>query len=121
MSKGIYNETYFKNNPEEADVEATLYCVILVNKMTMKREAIKIGITKGKGWKAALKRSSGFTFHDIRIQKTVTGRLEDIFYLESYLHEMWQDFKVVMPETFGGHTECFEVKDDIIKSIPKNV
>jgi len=121
MSKGIYNETYFKNNPDEADVEATLYCVVLVNKMTHKREAIKIGITKGKGWQAALKRSSGFTYHDIRIQKLVVGRLEDIFYLESYLHEKWSHLKKTMPESFGGHTECFEINEDIIKSIPKNV
>lgn len=121
MSKGIYNATYFKNHPEEADIEATLYCVILVNKMTQKREAIKIGITKGKGWKAALKRSSGFTFHDIRIQKTVTGRLEDIYFLEDYLHELWSDYRKHMPESFGGHTECFEINEDIIKSIPKTV
>ena len=37
MSKGIYNRTYFENHPEEADVEATLYCVVLVNKMTFER------------------------------------------------------------------------------------
>lgn len=121
MSKGIYNETYFKNHPEEADVEATLYCVILVNKKTLERECIKIGITKGKGWQATLKRSSGFKYHDIRIQKTVTGRLEDIYYLESYLHELWADEKYVSPNRFGGHTELFNVKDEIIKSIPKNV
>lgn len=121
MSKGIYNETYFKNHPEEGDLEATLYCVVLVNKMTQKREALKIGITKGKGWQAALKRSSGFTYHEIRIQKTVVGRLEDIYYLESYLHEKWADFKKEMPEKFGGWTECFEINDDIIKSIPKSV
>ncbi len=121
MSKGVYNETYFKNHPEECDVEATLYCVILVNKMTQERECIKIGITKGKGWKAALKRSSGFTYHDIRIQKTVVGRLEDIFYLEQYLHEQWQHERYVADERFGGHTELFNINNDIIKSIPKSV
>ena len=118
MSKGIYNQAYFDNHPEECDVEATLYCVVLVNKQTYEREAIKIGITKGKGWKAALSRSSGFTFHDIRIQKTVTGRLEDIYWLEDYLHEKWQHKRKEMPQKFGGHTECFEVCDEIIKSIP---
>lgn len=121
MSKGVYNPTYFENNPEEADIEATLYCVVLVNKMTHKREAIKIGITKGKGWQAALKRSSGFTHHEVRIQKTVTGRLEDIYWLEEYLHEKWSHKSKSMPLAFGGHTECFEISDDIIKSIPSNV
>jgi hypothetical protein len=89
--------------------------------MTQKREAIKIGITKGRGWQAAIKRSSGFTYHDIRIQKTVVGRLEDIFYLEDFLHEKWSHYKKEMPESFGGHTECFEIRDEIIKSIPKEV
>ena len=121
MSKGIYNATYFDNHPEEKDIEATLYCVVLVNKMTMQRECIKIGITKGKGWKATLKRATGFPFHEVRIQKTVTGRLEDIYYLEEYLHEMWQDERYVSDEKFGGHTELFNMNDDIIKSIPKTV
>ena len=121
MAKGIYNPTYFINNPEEADVEATLYCVVLVNKQTHKREALKIGITKGKGWQAAVKRSSGFTFHDIRIQKTVTGRLEDIYYLEDFLHEKWAHLQKEMSEKFGGWTECFEIDDEIIKSIPDTV
>lgn len=121
MSKGIYNETYFKNHPEEADVEATLYCVILVNKVTQERECIKIGITKGRNWKAVLKRAKGFPFHEVRIQKTVTGRLEDIFYLEDYLHEMWQHESYEAKEAFGGHTELFNVNNEIIKSIPKEV
>lgn len=121
MSKGVYNETYFKNHPEEGDKEATLYCVILVNKQTLKRECIKIGITKGKGWKATLTRASGFPYHEVRIQKTVTGRLEDIFYLEQYLHEMWQDEKYISDEAFGGHTELFNINPEIIKSIPNSV
>lgn len=121
VSKGIYNESYFKNHPDEADIEATLYCVVLVNKQTLQRECIKIGITKGRDWKAVLKRASGFRFHDVRIQKTVVGRLEDIYYLEQYLHELWEEEKYVSPQKFGGHTELFNMNDDIIKSIPKNV
>ncbi len=31
------------------------------------------------------------------------------------------DFKKVMPESFGGHTECFEICDDIVRSIPSTV
>lgn len=121
MSKGIYSYTYFDNHPEEADLQGTLYCVVLVNKRTLKRECIKIGITKGKDWRAVIRRSKGFRFHDIRIQKTVTGRLEDIFYLEDYLHELWQDYRHYTDKAFGGHTELFELKDEIIKSIPKSV
>lgn len=118
MSKGIYNPTYFKNNPEESDAEAVLYCVVLVNRKTFEREAIKIGIAKGRNWKAVIKRSRGFKGYDIRIQKVVQGRLEDIYYLEEYLHELWQEKKLKPSNKFGGHTECFEVDDAIIQSIP---
>lgn len=118
MSKGIYNPTYFKNNPEEVNKPALLYCVILVDKKTMKRECIKIGIAKGTSWKHIIKRASGFTGYDLRIQKVVKGTLENIYYLEQYLHELWQDYKYNSDRRFGGHTELFEVKDEIIKSIP---
>jgi len=121
MSLGIYNETYFKNNPEERDVEAVLYCVVLVDVKTSKRECIKIGIAKGKDWRHVIKRANGFTGYDIRIQKTVTGRLEDIYYLEQYLHELWGDYKYTASRKFGGHTELFKIEQlrPILKSIPK--
>ena len=32
MAGGIYNETYFKNYPEEKEADGVLYGVILVNK-----------------------------------------------------------------------------------------
>lgn len=121
MSKGIYNPSYFRNHPEEADVEATLYCIVLVNKKTDQRECIKIGITKGRGWKAVHKRATGFPFHEVRLQKEVVGRLEDIYYLEEYLHEKWEHERYHSPEKFGGHTELFNMNPEIIKSIPKNV
>lgn len=123
MSKGIYNETYFKNNPDEADLEGVLYCVVLVNKKTHEREAIKIGIAKGKDWRHVIKRAGGFTGYDIRIQKTVTGRLEDIYYLEAYLHELWNDYKYVPQQRFGGWTELFKMckLHEILKSIPAKV
>lgn len=121
MAKGIYNEAFFENNPEEANAEGTLYCIVLVNKQSFKRECIKIGITKGRDWKAVLKRASGFPFHDVRIQKTVVGRLEDIYYLEQYLHELWGHQKYESPLKFGGYTELFNINQDIIKSIPDSV
>lgn len=121
MSKGVYNETYFNNNPEEAKKEGTLYCVVLVNKETHKRECLKIGITKGRGWKATLARASGFPYHEVRILKTVTGPLEEIFYLEQYLHELWQEERYISDKKFGGHTELFNYSDEIIKSVPKNL
>ena len=117
-SKGIYNPTYFKNNPEEAEQEAVLYCVVLVNRKTFEREAIKIGIAKGRNWKDVIRRSKGFTGYDIRIQKVVSGPLEQIYYLEEYLHEMWAHKRLRPSSKFGGHTECFEVDDEIIRSIP---
>lgn len=118
MSKGIYNPTYFKNHPEEKDLPAILYCVILVNKKTLNRECIKIGITKGTSYKDVSKRAVGFSGYDIRVQKIVKGTLEDIYYLEEYLHEKWSDEKYKAPHKFGGHTELFNLNIDIIKSIP---
>jgi hypothetical protein len=85
----------------------------------MEREAIKIGITKGTNYRDAIKRSRGFTGYDIRIQKLVYGTLEEIFYLEQYLHEKWSHKRLKPTNTFGGMTECFEVDSEIIRSIPK--
>lgn len=120
MSKGIYNETYFKNNPEEAKSPGILYCVILVNKKTFKRECIKIGITKGTSNKSVVKRSFGFKGYDVRVQKIVHGTLEEVYYLEQYLHELWSDFRYTAGHKFGGSTELFELKNEIIQSIPSS-
>lgn len=123
MSKGIYNYTFFKNHPEEALLEGVLYVVVLVNKITNKRECVKIGITKGRNWKAAIKRSSGFNGYDIRIQKIVPGTLEEVFYLEDYLHELWADYRYYGASKFGGHTELFEINklSEILASIPDKI
>ena len=118
MSKGIYNETYFKNHLEEASKEAVLYCVVLVEKKTQTRECIKIGIAKGRNWKDVIKRSGGFKGYELRIQKVVPGTLEEIFYLEQYLHDLWSHKRFKTTHKFGGYTECFELDDEIIRSIP---
>jgi len=123
MSKGLYNETYFKNNPGEKNKKAVLYCVVLVNIKTCVRECVKIGIAKGSNWQAVLKRSRGFKGYEIRIQKIVEGPLEDIFYLEQYLHDLWKDHRYTESHKFGGWTELFEISQlpNILKSIPKTV
>lgn len=120
MSKGIYNAKYFENHPEERDLEAILYIVVLVNKTTYERECVKIGITKGRDWRHALKRAKGFNGYDVRIQKTVVGRLEDIFYLEDYLHELWSEYRYYGASKFGGHTELFNIEKlpEILRSVP---
>jgi len=118
MSKGVYNDTYFKNHPEECNKPGLLYCVVLVHKATNIRECLKIGITQGSTWKDALKRSSGFGPYEARIQKTVAGTLYDVYKLEQYLHECWADLKYLPKEQFGGWQECFEINKDIILSIP---
>lgn len=120
MSKGIYNDKYFFNYPDEADKEGLLYVVVLVNKATSKRECVKIGITKGRNWKDAIKRSRGFNGYEIRIQKTVSGRLEDIYYLEQYLHELWAEYRYFGASKFSGHTELFSIDKlkEIIASVP---
>lgn len=123
MSKGVYNKTYFINNPEEASKEGVLYVVVLVNKQTNIRECVKIGITKGRNWKDAIKRSRGFNGYDIRIQKLVTGPLEEIFYLEDYLHEVWAEHRYFGSHKFGGHTELFDIAQlkNILASVPDSV
>lgn len=123
MSVGKYNPTFFANNPDIAKQPGLLYCVVLVNKVTMQREAVKIGITKGTSFRDTIKRSLGFKGYDIRIQKLVTGTLEEVFYLEQYLHELWSEHKYVPMQNFGGWTECFNISvlPDIIKSIPSSV
>lgn len=120
MSKGIYNSKYFENHQDEASLDAILYVVVLVNEKTSERECVKIGITKGKNWKDAIKRASGFRGYDIRIQKIVPGRLEDVYYLEEYLHELWAEHRYYETHKFGGHTECFQIEKlkEILASVP---
>lgn len=121
MSLGVYNPTYFRNHPEECSKPAVLYCVVLVDRKTDERKCIKIGIAKGNTWKDVLKRAAGFRGYDIRIQKTVQGPLEDIYYLEQYLHELWAHRKYKSEWSFGGHTELFELDSEIIRSVPRTV
>lgn len=115
---GIYNATYFKNHPEEKNLDGILYCVILVNQKTLRRECLKIGIAKGKTWKDALRRSRGFGGYHIRIQKIYHDTLYNCWCLEQALHEEFKEFQYSPEEKFGGHTECFEIKKEIILAIP---
>lgn len=120
MSKGIYNPKYFENHPDEANLDAILYVVVLVNQTTNLRECVKIGITKGRNWKDAIKRAGGFKGYDIRIQKIIPGKLEEIYYLEEYLHELWIDHRYHGASKFGGWTELFSIDklSEILASIP---
>lgn len=123
MSKGIYNPKYFENHPEECDLEAILYIVVLVNQKTNIRECVKIGITKGRNWKDAIRRSGGFKGYDIRIQKIVAGKLEEIYYLEQYLHELWDDHRYNEASKFGGWRELFSIEKlrEILASVPEKL
>jgi hypothetical protein len=123
VSKGLYNPTYFANHPEIAKSDGCLYIVVLVNKITNKRECVKIGITKGRSWKDAIKRSGGFNGYDIRIQKIVAGNLEEVFYLEDYLHELWAEHRYYDSHRFGGHTELFTIDklSEILASVPNEL
>ena len=95
--------------------------MILVNRKTLERECIKIGITKGTSYRDVSKRAVGFKGYDTRVQKIVKGPLEDIYYLEEYLHEKWNHKRYYGSHKFGGHTELFEVDPEIIRSIPEQV
>ena len=118
---GFYCESFFNNNPEVAAKPGVLYCVVLVNIATSERVCIKIGITKGTSNRDVLKRTSHFTGYETRIQKLVFGTLEEVYYLEQYLHEVWRYKQYTSEWKFGGHRELFELDSEIIKSIPSSV
>lgn len=120
MSKGVYNNTYFENHPEEKDVPGILYGVILVNMKTMTRECIKVGIAKGKNWKDVIKRAQGFKGYELRIQRTYQDTLYNVWKLEQALHEHYKEDKYSPEQKFGGHTECFHIRSKILRDIPKN-
>ena len=115
---GVYNLTYFENHPEEAQKDGVLYCVVLVNKKTNKREFLKVGIAAGRNWKDVLRRSKGFSHYDIRIQRTYHSTLFNVWKLEQALHEEFKEFSYLPTENFGGYTECFEIRKEIILAIP---
>ena len=123
MSKGKYNPTYFKNHPEESISPGVLYIVVLVNTKTNRRDCVKIGITKGTNYRDAIRRSSGFKGYEIRIQKLVQGTLEEVYYLEDYLHELWASHRYMDSHRFGGHTELFNIDQlkNILASIPDRI
>ena len=119
MSVGVYNETYFATRPEEREREGVLYGVILVNKTTFKRECIKVGIASGKDWRHVIKRSRGFTGYDLRIQRTYSATLYEVFQEEQRLHKEFAADKFYPSHKFGGHTECFRIDSKILSSFPK--
>jgi hypothetical protein len=118
-SVGKYNETYFKNHPEQAQREGVLYGVVLVNKKTHEREIIKVGIAAGKDWRHVIKRARGFQGYDLRIQRTWTSTLEEVFHMEQKLHAKFLVDKLEPSHKFGGHTECFKPTSKILEDFPK--
>lgn len=117
---GVYNETFFSTRPEIASSPGILYCIILVNKNSLEREVLKIGIAKGKTWKDAVRRGFGFKGYDLRIQKIYSATLYEVWKLEQELHAKWKHKQKSPSIKFGGHTECFEICPEIIASVPKN-
>ena len=119
MAGGIYNETYFKNYPEEKDRDGILYGIILVNMKTWERETIKVGIAKGRTFKDAVKRGRGFTHYELRIQRTWSGTIYDCWRWEQKLHKKYQIDRHKTAHKFGGHTECFIMTSKILEDFPK--
>ena len=115
---GVYNYTYFKNHPEEKDKDGVLYCVILVNKQTHERECLKIGIAKGRTWKGVVKRSRALNGYDLRIRQIHHDTIYNCWKLEQALHEEFAKYSYKPKEKFGGWTECFQIKKEIILAIP---
>ena len=119
MAGGIYNETYFRNYPEEKERDGILYGIVLVNMKTWERETIKVGIAKGRTFKDAVKRGRGFTGYDIRIQRLWQGSLYDCWRFEQKLHNQFQNDRHKTEQKFGGHTECFSMDSKILEAFPK--
>lgn len=119
MSEGIYNETYFSNDPTRKLEPGILYIVVLINRNTNLRTCVKIGITKGTSFRNAIKRSQGFTGYEIRIQKLIKGTIYEVWKLEKELHEKWAHRKYTSDTKFGGHTELFELSTlpEILKDL----
>ena len=118
MAGGIYNETYFKNNPEEKEADGVLYGVILVNRKSWARECIKVGIAKGKDWRHIVKRSRGFKGYEVRIQRTFHADLYTVWQYEQRLHKAFAEHSYKPKIKFGGHTECFTMDSGILKAFP---
>ena len=102
MAGGIYNETYFRNYPEEKDRDGILYGIVLVNMKTWERETIKVGIAKGRTFKDAVRRGRGFTNYDIRIQRLWSGTIHDCWRFEQKLHNQFQKDRHKTQHKFGG-------------------
>lgn len=115
----MYSRKWFEANPEEASKPGVLYCVILVDRETMTRECLKIGIASGTTWKNVVKRSVGFTGYDIRIQRTYADTIYNVWKIEQALHEQFKEYKYTPKRKFGGYTELFEIRKEIIAAIPK--
>ena len=120
MSKGVYNQTYFDNHPLEKERDGVLYGVILVNTKTWERECIKVGIASGKDWRHVIKRSRGFKYYDLRIQRTYHDTIYNCWKFEQELHAKYKHDKYVPKIKFGGHTECFKISSLILQEFPKN-
>lgn len=119
MAGGIYNETYFRNYPEEKLKEGILYGIVLVNTRTWERETIKVGIAKGRTFKDAVRRGRGFTGYDIRIQRLWQGTIYDCWKWEQKLHKKYKNDRHKTQHHFGGHTECFSMESKILEDFPK--
>lgn len=115
---GKYNPTFFSRNPEIAKSPGILYLVVLVNKETNVRECLKIGITKGTNFKDVKRRANGFKGYEYRLLKIVKGSLEEVFNLEQSLHKLWANKRHFSSKKFPGHTELFDLDDEIIRSVP---
>ncbi len=115
---GGYNNTRFINDQELANSKGICYLVVLVEKETNTRVCLKIGITKGKTNKDVLKRMNGIKGYEARILKTYTGTLKEVFDIEQALHKKWYKYRYIPKISFAGHTECFELHQDIIKTFP---
>lgn len=115
---GIYSHKYFEKHPEKANMPGILYLVALINRTTGIRECLKIGVTRGTSNKAIINRSRGFDGYEVRILKMYKDTLLRVFQREQELHNYWQSLSYSPEKKFPGHTECFEVSDEIIKCFP---
>ena len=119
MAGGVYNQTYFDNRPLEKERDGVLYGVILVNTKTWNRECIKVGKASGKDWRHVIKRSRGFKYYDLRIQRTYHDTIYNCWKFEQELHAKYKHDSYAPKIKFGGHTECFKPTSKILEDFPK--
>lgn len=103
-NKGIYNEAYFRKNPEEAKIEGVLYFVSFTESET-KDHFQKIGISKY----SVDKRFHNYKDYTLEVINVINMPLYDAYKLEQMIIEDLEPYSYVPSDKFEGRTECYKL------------